>query len=128
MHGNRRTDSKPEVALRAAVHRLGLRFRKDFRLDLPEHRVRPDLVFTRDKVAVFSDGCFWHSCPEHGNVPRTNPDYWEPKLARNRKRDRRNEQALRAAGWLVVRVWEHEDPTKAAERIQVAVLSRRHRP
>jgi len=75
------------------------------------------VVFPRQRVAVFVDGCFWHRCPEHGTSPRANNDYWTAKLDRNVARDRRNNEALVAAGWTVLRVWEHEDPVDAASRI-----------
>ena len=107
MKANRRTDTKPELALRAALHAMGYRYRKDFRLDLPLRRVRPDVAFTRRKVAVFVDGCFWHACPEHGSKPKSNEWYWSPKLARNVERDRAADEALVQAGWTVVRLWEH---------------------
>jgi DNA mismatch endonuclease (patch repair protein) len=110
--------------LRSAVHGRGLRFRKDHRVDLPNGRVRPDLVFTRRKVAVFVDGCFWHVCPEHGREPTSNEWYWTPKLRRNVERDRQADQALLQAGWLVLRIWEHEAIDEAAERVQAAVLCR----
>jgi DNA mismatch endonuclease (patch repair protein) len=104
----RRADTKPEVALRSALHRAGLRFRKDLRLDAGGIKPRPDVVFTKQRVAVFVDGCFWHSCPEHGREPRVNTDYWTPKLMRNRERDRTQTRALSAHGWTVVRLWEHQ--------------------
>jgi DNA mismatch endonuclease, patch repair protein len=107
MRGNRRTDTKPELALRTALHAMGYRYRKDFRLDLPLRRVRPDIAFTRRKVAVFIDGCFWHACPDHGGKPKNNEWYWSPKLARNVERDRAADEALERAGWTVVRLWEH---------------------
>ncbi len=107
MRGIRRTDTKPELALRAALHALGYRYRKDLRLDLPSRRVRPDIAFTSRKVAVFVDGCFWHACPEHGSKPKNNEWYWSPKLARNVERDRAADDALAEAGWTVVRLWEH---------------------
>jgi DNA mismatch endonuclease, patch repair protein len=107
MRAIRRTDTKPELALRSALHRLGYRFRKDHRLDLPERRVRPDIAFTARKVAVFVDGCFWHACPEHGSRPAVNQGYWNPKLLRNVERDRAADAALEQAGWQVVRLWEH---------------------
>ena len=79
MQANRRSNTKPEIALRSALHGLGYRFRKDHRLDLESGiRVRPDIVFTKRKVAVFVDGCFWHVCPEHGRQPTTNEWYWTP--------------------------------------------------
>lgn len=99
MLGNKHRDTKPEVALRSALHAAGLRFRKDYRLDLDGVRFRPDIVFTRAKVAVFVDGCFWHSCPTHGTTPTRNADYWLPKLERNVHRDREQDAALAANGW-----------------------------
>jgi DNA mismatch endonuclease, patch repair protein len=108
MRANRRTDTEPELALRHALHRLGYRYRKDYRLDLAGgRRVRPDIAFTARKVAVFVDGCFWHACPEHGSKPRANEWYWGPKLIKNVERDRVNDAALILAGWTVVRLWEH---------------------
>jgi DNA mismatch endonuclease, patch repair protein len=118
MKANRRTDTKPELALRAALHALGYRYRKDFRLDLPLRRVRPDVAFTRRKVAVFVDGCFWHACPEHGSKPKSNEWYWSPKLAKNVERDRAADEALAQAGWTVIRLWEH---TPLADAVAVVV-------
>jgi DNA mismatch endonuclease, patch repair protein len=123
MRAIRRTDTKPEVALRRALHRQGYRFRKDHRLDLAGGaRVRPDIAFTARRVAVFVDGCFWHACPEHGGKPAANVWYWEPKLRRNVERDRAADNALRAAGWNVVRIWEHE-PLDAAVTSVLAALA-----
>ena len=118
MQANRRRDTKPEVALRSALHARGHRFRKDLRLDLGATKVRPDIVFTRRRVAVFVDGCFWHVCPWHGRQPTTNEWYWSPKLQRNVDRDRRANEALTAAGWTVVRVWEHEAVRDAVAAIE----------
>jgi DNA mismatch endonuclease (patch repair protein) len=120
-------DTRPEKAVRSAVHALGMRFRVNAPVHCGEVRVRPDLVFTRARVAVFIDGCFWHSCPEHGDQPRTNTDYWRPKLAANVARDRRVDHALQEDGWQVVRIWEHEDPAQAAERVRLAVATRGRR-
>jgi DNA mismatch endonuclease (patch repair protein) len=78
------------------------------RVDAGERKPRPDLAFTRRRVAVFVDGCFWHGCPVHGVSPKSNTDYWAPKLARNAQRDRLDDSALDAAGWRIVRLWEHE--------------------
>jgi DNA mismatch endonuclease (patch repair protein) len=128
MLGNRRRDTKPEVALRSALHAAGLRFRKDFRLDLDGARFRPDIVFTRAKVAVFVDGCFWHSCPIHGTRPARNADYWLPKLKRNVERDREQDAALAAHGWQPVRVWEHESLEGAVQRVVDAVADRMTKP
>jgi DNA mismatch endonuclease, patch repair protein len=99
MRANRGADTAPELAVRRALHGLGLRYRKHQRLDLGDLRVRPDVVFTRARVAVFVDGCFWYRCPIHATDPRANSDYWLPKLQRNVERDRRVDKALRDAGW-----------------------------
>lgn len=115
---NRRRDTKPEVRLRSELHRRGLRFRNDFLVRTPDAKSRVDICFTRARLAVFVDGCFWHRCPDHETLPKRNTDYWVPKLAANVERDRRVDRALRAAGWFVVRIWEHEDPSSAAERIE----------
>ncbi|MEU4256705.1 very short patch repair endonuclease [Streptomyces fradiae] len=117
----KRRDTKPERAIRSLLHAAGKRYRLDFRLQLDGARPRPDIVFTRARVAVFVDGCFWHCCPEHGRQPGVNGSYWGPKLERNVARDRAADEALTAAGWTVVRVWEHEAPEKATERIIAAV-------
>jgi len=123
MRANRRTDTGPELALRRALHRQGYRYRKDYRLDLgPGARVRPDIAFTARRVAVFVDGCFWHACPQHGSNPSANTWYWGPKLARNVERDRSADAALAAAGWQVVRVWEHESVASAVAAVTAALL------
>lgn len=118
MRRNPRRDTAPEIALRSELHRRGLRFRKDLPLRVPGRVVRPDVAFTRDRLAVFVDGCFWHACPIHGNQPRANTDYWRPKLARNVARDRAVDSALQAAGWRVLRAWEHEPPPSVADRVE----------
>lgn len=124
MQANRRRDSKPELALRSSLHAAGYRYRCDFRLTFGTESVRPDIVFTKRRIAVFVDGCFWHSCPLHGASPRTNTDYWGPKLARNRERDLRNVRVLEDAGWTVVRVWEHEAIQVAHDRVSNAIAAR----
>ncbi len=123
--GNRRADTKPEVRLRSRLHRRGLRFRKDLLVRAGEVKVHPDIVFTKARVAVFVDGCFWHGCPEHQVVPKSNRDYWVPKLRRNVERDRAADDALGADGWTVLRVWEHEDVNSAGRLIAQVVRSRR---
>ena len=124
MKANRRTDTKPELALRHALHRLGYRYRKDYRLDLGAgRRVRPDIAFTARKVAVFVDGCFWHACPEHGSKPRANAWYWGPKLIKNVERDRVNDAALILAGWTVVRLWEHVPLDEAVTTVITALAT-----
>ncbi|MFD0850889.1 very short patch repair endonuclease [Actinomadura adrarensis] len=124
MQANKSRDTKPELALRRAVHSLGLRYRVSLR-PLPAIRRTADLVFTRAKVAVFLDGCFWHGCPQHHTKARTNADYWAEKVVRNRERDAETDQVLDDAGWQVIRVWEHEDPIQAATKIAEIVRSRR---
>lgn len=109
MSAIRRRDTKPEVRLRSALHRLGHRFRKDYPVRVDGKLVRPDVAFTRRKLAVFVDGCFWHCCPEHGRLPKVNDAYWSPKLEANVRRDRQQTAALQSAGWTVLRFWEHED-------------------
>ncbi|GAA2912823.1 hypothetical protein Acy02nite_48570 [Actinoplanes cyaneus] len=121
MQANRRSDTKPEVSLRKALHHLGYRYRKDLLLRLPETRVRPDIVFTKRKIAVFVDGCFWHVCPQHGRKPTTNEWYWAPKLQRNMERDTRANTALKEAGWTVVRIWEHEPLEEALQAVRSAL-------
>ena len=124
MRANRRTDTKPELALRHALHRLGYRYRKDYRLDLASgRRVRPDIAFTARKVAVFVDGCFWHACPDHGSKPRANEWYWSPKLIKNVERDRVNDAALILAGWTVVRLWEHVPLDQAIAAVVTALTA-----
>lgn len=116
-------DTQPERALRSAVHRRGLRFRVD-RRPVEKLRRRADLVFVGARVAVFLDGCFWHACPQHLNWPKNNAAWWRQKLEANRRRDRETDAALRAAGWEVVRVWEHEDAEAAADRVEMIVRAR----
>jgi DNA mismatch endonuclease, patch repair protein len=123
MQGNRAADTRPELAVRSELHRRGNRFRKTV-APVKGLRCRADIVFARARVAVFVDGCFWHRCPEHGTSPRSNSDYWQIKLDRNVARDRRNDHALAASGWHVVRVWEHEDVLDAADRIEAVLQSR----
>ena len=117
MRANRGRDTAPEVAIRSLLHRSGVRFRKDVRIDLPDGRVRPDVVFARQRVAVFVDGCFWHGCPEHAEWPASNADFWREKIEGNRARDKRQDVWLTAAGWDVIRIWEHEPPETAVQRV-----------
>lgn len=121
MRGNRKRNTRPELRLRSELHRRGLRFRKDYQIRVGGRSVRADVVFTRQKLAVFIDGCFWHRCPDHGTAPRSNVSYWRPKLDRNVARDIAQTAALEAVGWLVVRVWEHESPGQAAGRVLTAL-------
>lgn len=115
MQATPRRDTPCELALRSAAHRLGLRFRVDW--PLPGSRRRADLAFTRARIAVFVDGCFWHGCPVHGTWPKANAEWWRDKIERNVQRDRNTTDALEAAGWRVLRFWEHEDMTGAAQKV-----------
>jgi DNA mismatch endonuclease, patch repair protein len=124
MRSNKGRDTKPERELRSAVHALGLRYRVSVR-PLKAVRRTADLAFTRDKVAVFLDGCFWHGCPDHHTVAVTNAEFWATKVETNMARDRDTDRRLAEAGWVVVRVWEHEDPGDAAQRVRDVVLARR---
>lgn len=124
MASNKRTDTGPEKALRAALFRAGVRFRKDYRIDCPDLKVRADIAIIGPRVAVFVDGCFWHRCPIHGTAPKTNADFWTEKLDRNVARDRRVDASLRRFGWTVLRTWEHEVPEDATGRV-LALLDRR---
>jgi DNA mismatch endonuclease, patch repair protein len=116
----RRRDTRPELELRSELHSRGFRYRVD-RRPLKGVPSRADLVFGPARVAVYVDGCFWHSCPEHGTMPRSNEAFWQDKLARNRERDATVNDLLVAAGWTVVRVWEHEEIAAAADRVESAV-------
>lgn len=121
MLANRRRDTKPELAVRRLVHRAGLRYRVDFAPLSDHRRLRADLVFTRARVAVFVDGCFWHGCPVHHTVAKKNADFWAAKVAGNRARDERVSALLENAGWAVLRFWEHDDPAEVAVRIVAMV-------
>lgn len=119
-----RRDTAPELALRRELHRRGLRYRVATR---PVKGVRrsADVVFGPARVAVFVDGCFWHMCPEHATFPTNNAAWWRAKLEANRARDRETDALLEAQGWRVVRVWEHEDPLEAADRVHAALRAAR---
>jgi DNA mismatch endonuclease (patch repair protein) len=125
MSGQRRRDTAPEMAIRRLLHSRGLRYRVNF-APVVGLRRRADVVFTRAKVAVFVDGCFWHGCPTHGTKPKSNAEWWVAKLERNVVRDRDTDDRLSTDGWCVIRVWEHEDAVEAARTIS-AVVRRRTR-
>lgn len=118
----RRRDTGAEMALRRELHRRGHRYFVD-RAPLGGRR-RADIVFPRARVAVFVDGCFWHDCPLHGTAPKNNADWWRNKLMQNVERDRDTDATLAAAGWIAVRVWEHEAPIDAADRVEDALTGR----
>lgn len=120
-------DTAAELALRRELHRRGLRYRIEYPVPAMPRR-RMDVVFTRAKVAVFVDGCFWHACPEHGTNPSTNGAWWAEKLRKNVERDRETDTHLADLGWTVVRTWEHESAEAAADRVVLNLRSavRRH--
>jgi DNA mismatch endonuclease (patch repair protein) len=120
MSRQRRAHTAPELALRRELHRRGLRYFVD-RAPIRGQRRRADVVFPRRRIAVYVDGCFWHRCPDHATDPKNNAAWWAEKLAGNVARDRATDAALREAGWQVVRIWEHEDPVRAADRVQAAL-------
>ena len=122
MQGNRSRDTRPELAVRSAVHRRGLRFRVSARPQ-PEFPRTADLVLRKSSIAVFVDGCYWHGCPDHGTQPATNRRYWADKIGRNVERDAETTAYLQQAGWTVLRFWEHEDAESVADRVQESVLS-----
>ncbi|SEJ26214.1 T/G mismatch-specific endonuclease [Demequina mangrovi] len=124
MRSNKKRDTGPELAVRRLVHASGLRYRVAAP-PLKGVRRTADLLFGPTKVAVFIDGCFWHSCPVHATSPRTHSDYWLPKLERNRERDAETTRTLTDAGWLVLRFWEHEEPAEVAATIVATVRERR---
>ncbi|MCY3650303.1 MAG: very short patch repair endonuclease [Acidimicrobiaceae bacterium] len=120
MQGNRSRDTKPELAVRSAVHRRGIRFRVAVRPQ-PELPRTADLVLRRSRIAVFVDGCFWHGCPEHHTQPRTNSEYWADKIASNIERDAETTAYLQQSGWTVLRFWEHEDAEAVADLVQKSI-------
>jgi DNA mismatch endonuclease (patch repair protein) len=116
------------LRLRRLLHAAGLRYRVDYRIKLDAITVRPDIVFTHARVVVFVDGCFWHRCPEHGRMPSDPNGYWEAKLNANVIRDGVQRDALKAAGWAVVRAWEHESALDAFQMVITALGGTKSRP
>ncbi len=108
------------------MHSLGLRYFVD-RRPLPSLRRRADVVFPRARLAVYMDGCFWHGCPEHASWPAHNAAWWREKIRGNQERDRDTDRRLEAAGWSVLRFWEHDDPREAARLVAEAVMRLRRR-
>lgn len=122
MQGNRSRDTAPELAVRRLLHAAGLRYRVNIR-PLKSLRRTADVVFTRRKIAVFIDGCFWHGCPDHYVIPKTNVQYWSPKIETNLARDADTSAQLRDAGWTVLRFWEHQPAEDVAARVVEAVAA-----
>jgi DNA mismatch endonuclease (patch repair protein) len=119
-----RRDTGPELAARRLLHAAGLRFRVIYKVPGAPRRTI-DVAFTRLRIAVFLDGCFWHGCPEHGQLPASNQDWWKSKIERNRMRDADTTAILTADGWQVLRFWEHQTPEAVTETILAVVTARR---
>ncbi|WP_414944806.1 very short patch repair endonuclease [Amycolatopsis sp. cmx-11-32] len=117
-------NTRIEMELRKALFALGLRYRVH-RRPVKGVRREVDIVFGPARVAVFVDGCFWHGCPKHATWPKNNADFWRTKIETNRRRDLDTDARLAEAGWLAVRVWEHEAVEAAAARVHEIVLDRR---
>jgi DNA mismatch endonuclease (patch repair protein) len=124
MRANHGKDTAPERALRSLLYQRGLRYRVDAR-PLVDVRRKADVVFPKERVAVFLDGCYWHGCPDHYRPAVKNSDFWNEKISANRARDIQTNQTLTSSDWTVIRVWEHEDLAEAAERITQTVRDRR---
>lgn len=124
MQGNKSSDTAPELAVRRRLHAAGLRHRVN-RRPIPQLRRTADVIFPKQSIAVFIDGCFWHGCPAHHRRPAANSAYWTAKVERNRARDKDTDVRLRDAGWLVLRYWAHDDPDMVAAEIRHKVLAAR---
>lgn len=120
----RQKSTAPELALRKELFRLGLRFRID-RVVLNKPRRVADIVFPKQKIAIFVDGCFWHGCPTHATWPKNNAEFWRKKIESNVARDIDTNARLEGLGWSVFRIWAHESATEAAQRIQ-QIINQKH--
>jgi DNA mismatch endonuclease (patch repair protein) len=127
MRSNRGRDTRPELALRRELHARGLRYFVN-RRPVKALRRTADILFPRARVAIFIDGCFWHGCPEHHTVSKTNPEYWAAKVQKNRERDAETDELLKAAGWTVTRLWEHVSVAAAADLVEAAVRAESSAP
>lgn len=123
MLGNRSRDTKPELIVRRYLHSVGLRYRVHTR-PIKDWNRRADIVFSRAKTAIFINGCFWHGCPGHYKEPKTNVGYWSQKIKRNVERDAETFKRLKAEGWLVIVLWEHEDLEKKAKHVAIRIQMR----
>jgi DNA mismatch endonuclease (patch repair protein) len=120
-------DTAPEVAVRRLLHASGLRYRVNVPVPgVPRRTI--DIVFGKAKIAIFMDGCFWHGCPKHATQPKANAEWWRAKLDKNMARDRETTDHLRAAGWTVLRFWEHESAEDVARRIRAALAAQQPSP
>jgi len=116
MQATGRRDTSAEMRIRRILYSRGFRYRVDY-APIPGLKRRSDIAFVVLRIAVFVDGCYWHGCPEHGTQAKQNSAFWQDKIATNKKRDLDTNQRFEAAGWEVLRIWEHEDPESAVERI-----------
>jgi DNA mismatch endonuclease, patch repair protein len=115
-----RRDTAPELALRRLLHARGMRYRVN--MPVPGLARRSiDVAFTRSRLAIFVDGCYWHGCPDHGRVPHTNREWWTEKLRRNQARDLQTAAYLDQLCWDVVRFWAHQDPHDVADIVECRV-------
>ncbi|MHB1352132.1 MAG: very short patch repair endonuclease [Thiobacillus sp.] len=112
----RQKGTNAEMALRRELYRLGLRYRVDYEILKKPRRVA-DVAFPGFRIAVFVDGCFWHGCPKHASWPKQNAEFWRQKIEANRQRDMDTNERLDRMGWTVMRFWQHESPTEAAESV-----------
>lgn len=121
MRANKGRDTVPELLLRSALHRRGHRYRVHMPITTAKRPVRPDIVFSRARIAVFVDGCFWHGCPDHGQTPARNRQFWVDKLRATAARDVLQTDLLEIEGWTVLRFWEHEPVESAIRTIEKAL-------
>lgn len=127
MRSNRGRDTSFERRVRSELHRRGLRYRVN-RRPVPDVRRTADVVFVKARTAVMLDGCFWHRCPDHFVMPKTNVEWWSAKFVRNQERDEETTRLLRKAGWVVLRFWEHQPTAEIADMIEGMVGSYYGRP
>lgn len=126
MSRQKRRDTAPELLLRRELRARGVGYRVNASLPgLPRRSC--DVMFKTAQVAVFVDGCFWHGCPEHGTTPKNNGTWWAEKLRKNIARDRDTDRHLTERNWAVIRIWEHEDMSGAADRVVRSVRNARNR-
>ena len=116
----RQRDTAAELALRRSLFAAGLRYRVQYPIEGRPRRTI-DIAFTRARIAVFVDGCYWHGCPVHGTQARNNAAWWSAKIATNQQRDADTSAQLEALGWTVVLIWEHETPDQGAARVVAAL-------
>lgn len=95
-------DTKPEITFRHLLYNNGYRYRVNYGSE------KIDIAFPRFRIAIFIDGCFWHGCPKHSHIPKSNRDYWLPKLRRNILRAKEKDLRLYDNGWVIFHIWEHE--------------------